>query len=236
MARNLKFSVTTYGPDAFEPLQDPKNHRIDYSQGGNVDIDKVSPLLSFSAMAKDPTNGLETTYIFSWFTDVRTERGDKVHIVLPPEVRIPFAIKNSVKSLVCQGKTGLEEDGVSCSFTRVRAGTGTRICNDSGKPPEICDDSTYVPASKNCLDPSISPRCKDELPPFCPASAAATGCVGDYKDCGSCTGAGTADELVVTLDKKPLSSAGLFKVSVEKLLNPPSLRGSGPFPAIYQTT
>jgi len=69
-------------------------------------------------MSRDPTNGLTTPFLFSWFTDIKTVGGDKLHIVLPYEVKIPNLIKKKVDNFKfeCIGKTGIPEDKVKCEF------------------------------------------------------------------------------------------------------------------------
>jgi hypothetical protein len=131
VATSLAFTLTTFGPAAFDDEQIAAQHEIDKKVGGTVDVDKVSPLISFAAMSRDPTNGREATYSFSWFTDVRTEAGDMLYIVLPPEIRIPPIGSSDKKELVCKGTTGLAPNGVTCKDQRVQPGTRERICNDS---------------------------------------------------------------------------------------------------------
>jgi hypothetical protein len=72
----LRFKVTTYDPQAFDANQVAEDHIIDEGLGGEVAIDLVSPLQSFSASGRNTTNGDETTYLLSWFTDILTESED----------------------------------------------------------------------------------------------------------------------------------------------------------------
>jgi len=133
----------------------------------------VSPLTSFSAIGKNTTNGDQTTYLMSWFTDILTKSDDKIHLILPDEVKIPHAIKQGFTAFICVGRTGFEENGVSCEYKR-----------------ESIEDG------------------------------------GEEKDA-----------LVISLLSVSYKT-GLFKVAVDHLINPPSLRGSNPFEkgAIFQTT
>jgi len=78
----------------------------------------VSPLTTFAAIGRNTTNGDETTYLMSWFTDILTQSDDKIHVILPPEVKIPHAIKEGKAEFVCVGKTGFEDGGVSCKYEK----------------------------------------------------------------------------------------------------------------------
>ena len=93
VSRNLEFTITTYDAGAFDTSAKYKDHIIDETKGGAININKVSPLRTFSAVGKNTTNGADTTYLLSWFTDIQTNNDDKIHIVLPPEVRIPHRIR-----------------------------------------------------------------------------------------------------------------------------------------------
>lgn len=177
----LEFKITTYDAAAFDTGSIYTDHVIDETVGGAIDINKVSPLRTFSAVGKNTTNGADTTYLLSWFTDIQTNPEDKIHIVLPPEVRIPHRIRNlpaSASSFDCKGRTGIPESAGSleCGWKEAEDDAGAK------------------------LDP---PR----------------------------------DELVISLLKVTYPT-GLYKVELNSLINPPSLRGSTDFnpEGIYQTT
>jgi len=140
-------------------------------------------------LARDTTNGAESIYIFSWFTDIQTDKGDQLNIVLPDEVKIPFAIKEGLPGygFKCEGKTGLAKNGVDCKYKKVKkVDDHFAVCSDTNK----------------CVD-----------------------------------GDDTKDAVIISMNEILYESGtGLFKVQVDSLINPPSLRGSGPFYAIYQTT
>lgn len=62
--------------------------------GGYVDVDKPTPITSFSAEAKNATNGLETTYYLTWSTVLRTLKNDRFYVEFPPETElIPVSSK-----------------------------------------------------------------------------------------------------------------------------------------------
>jgi hypothetical protein len=110
VSTNLEFTITTYDAAAFDTSADYNDHIIDRTKGGGTDINRVSPLRTFSAVGKNTTNGADTTYLMSWFTDIQTNAEDKINIVLPPEVRIPHRIRSlgaSEKSFECEGRTGI---------------------------------------------------------------------------------------------------------------------------------
>jgi len=56
---------------------------IDSGSGGYINIPDASPISSFGAEAYNTTNGVDTKYFFSWFTDVPTYNGDFVFIGIP---------------------------------------------------------------------------------------------------------------------------------------------------------
>lgn len=124
---DLKFGITTYGPSGFDVLQKPEDHIIDLTVGGRVDIDKVSRLETFSALAKETTNGATSEYVFSWFTDIETQKGDQLHIVLPDEVTVPYRIREGLDDFKCEGKTSLEPDGITCEYHKVKEKDGIYV-------------------------------------------------------------------------------------------------------------
>ena len=76
VSSNLEFTITTYDAAAFDINAKYADHIIDKTTGGAIDINKISPLRTFSAVGKNSTNGAETTYLLSWFTDIQTNNED----------------------------------------------------------------------------------------------------------------------------------------------------------------
>jgi hypothetical protein len=101
--------IRTYDSD-YPPAPDPlnaqadANHLIDEGRGGYINIDVVSPVVSFNAEAFDTTNGVSTKYYFSWFSDIPTKSGDFIYIAMPPELAM---VPTGGDTLLCKGANGL---------------------------------------------------------------------------------------------------------------------------------
>lgn len=94
---------------------------MDVGTGGYVDVDKPTPITSFSAEAKNATNGLETTYYLTWSTVLRTLKNDRFYVEFPPETElIPTSSKSgsggssTAQALACTGLNGFASTGLQC--------------------------------------------------------------------------------------------------------------------------
>jgi hypothetical protein len=76
---------------------------IDKGIGGYINVDVVSPIVSFNAEAFDTTNGVSTKYYFSWFSDIPTMNGDFIYISMPAELTMK---PTSGNALDCKGQNG----------------------------------------------------------------------------------------------------------------------------------
>jgi hypothetical protein len=61
-------------------------------------------MVSFSSEALNTTNGVETKYFFSWFSDIPAKDGDLIYIAIPIEMTM---IPSSGNNMVCAPLNGI---------------------------------------------------------------------------------------------------------------------------------
>lgn len=109
----MQWQIQTFGPAALSSGEDlALDEQMDVGTGGYVDVDKPTPITSFSAEAKNATNGMETTYYLTWSTVLRTLYNDRFYVVFPPETElIPT---KGLHTLTCTGLNGFTSTGLFC--------------------------------------------------------------------------------------------------------------------------
>ena len=98
-----KFKIYTY--DSYG-TSDTVN-LIDVGEGGEIDMEEISPIETFSAEAYNTTNGVWSMYSISWFTSILTQNNDLLIINFPKESTI-------AKDPNCLGITGISKYEVDC--------------------------------------------------------------------------------------------------------------------------
>jgi hypothetical protein len=69
----MHWQIQTFGPAALSSAGElALDEQMDVGTGGYVDVKYATPITSFSAEAKNATNGVETTYYLTWSTVLRT--------------------------------------------------------------------------------------------------------------------------------------------------------------------
>jgi hypothetical protein len=106
----MKWKIETYGQAG--SWQDVSaEDQMDLGEGGHVDVDKPTPITSFSAEAKNAMNGVATTYYLTWSTVLRTLKGDKFFVAFPPETEL-IPAGGAGDDLACVGINGFSANGL----------------------------------------------------------------------------------------------------------------------------
>jgi hypothetical protein len=102
----MKWKIETYGQAGMEA-----EDQMDLGEGGYVDVDKPTPITSFSAEAKNAMNGVATTYYLTWSTVLRTLQNDRFYVAFPPEAEL-IPASGAGDDLVCVGINGFSANGL----------------------------------------------------------------------------------------------------------------------------
>ena len=111
----MRWQIQTFGAAALQSGADlALNEQMDVGTGGYVDVDKPTPITSFSAEAKNATNGMETTYYLTWSTVLRSLKNDRFYVEFPPETElVPTTPKKGQgNDLSCTGLNGFASNGL----------------------------------------------------------------------------------------------------------------------------
>jgi hypothetical protein len=80
---------------------------IDSGIGALININVTSKIQSFSAESFNVTNGAETKYFISWFTEIRTLNGDVLLIEFPVESQLVTINEPGSTGIKCTGLNGI---------------------------------------------------------------------------------------------------------------------------------
>lgn len=100
------FKIKTYDQNA-RPIDDTMNI-IDYGIGALININVTSKIQSFSAESFNTTNGAETKYFISWFTEINTMNGDLLIIEFPKESSLVTIDQPGSTGIKCTGLNGIK--------------------------------------------------------------------------------------------------------------------------------
>ena len=100
-----QFIIKTYDQNSVTLID--STNLIDYGKGAPIDISVASPLDSFSIETFNDTNGADTTFQVTWFTEIETKDRDELEIVFPIETKLIN------KGYPMTGNRGLECEGIN---------------------------------------------------------------------------------------------------------------------------
>ena len=108
-----QFQILTFDSNFSPSNSDPeKSNLVDKGRGGYINIELVSLMTSFGAEAYNTTNGVETKFFLSWFSNIPAMDTDIVQFNFPSELAlIP---QNGPDALKCIGINGFSQTSMSC--------------------------------------------------------------------------------------------------------------------------
>lgn len=84
---------------------------IDYGIGAAVDITTASTFKTFSIEPYNQTNGADSTYLITWFSEIEIKNNDELEIVFPIESTLITKDYPSTanRALICTGINGVSK-------------------------------------------------------------------------------------------------------------------------------
>jgi hypothetical protein len=101
------FILKTYGTHSTKFID--SSDLIDYGKGSPVDITTASKLGTFSIENYNSTNGVNSIYLITWFTEIAIKDGDELEIVFPVETILITKDWPSTanREINCEGVNGI---------------------------------------------------------------------------------------------------------------------------------
>ena len=101
-----QFQVQTFDSN-FNPSNSDatKTNLIDSGRGGYINIDQISLMTSFGAEAFNTSNGAQTKFFLSWFSNIPSQNTDLIYFTFPSELALLPSNGDALKCLGINGFT-----------------------------------------------------------------------------------------------------------------------------------